>query len=475
METKQPVASAHPSTVSPRILIIIVTWNKQQYVLDLLQSLTQIQVKADLDIVVVDNASEDDTVRLLKQQHPDVHLICNSENIGGTGGFNTGLDYAFSQPEDKYQYLWLLDNDVVVHQHALQALLNVLQQNDDIAVAGSTMMQLDYPWRINEMGAFIDKAGGLLVLNRHHQEINAWKGQDVNTLLTTDPDLSKSLMHCQAMMDVDYVAAASLLIRAPVAKQIGLWRDYFIHFDDVEWCLRIRDAGHRVVVSAQSLIWHLSAAAKVPTWLLYYDNRNLLSLLSHHGADAGMMKNAKKRVLLKSLYYALLGKPDLSRLHKQAVDDFEQNNFGKKDMQLTTVYQPISYLQTVLKDPLIKRVLISYSVDLQASNSQSLLIQAQLQRPDLQIQFLTHPAGRAENQIPQAQFIFLPANRFKRLRLYWSLKNQYDMVVQSDYQPVLGVSWIARKILFINNEGVCLSDKPKTSNVWTAFKWWLRA
>lgn len=475
METKQPVASTHPSTLVPRILIIIVTWNKQQYVLDLLQSLSHIQVKADLDIVVIDNASEDNTVKLLKQQHPNVHLICNSENVGGTGGFNTGLAYAFDQPEDKYQYLWLLDNDVVVHQQALQALLTTLQQNDDIAVAGSTMMQLDYPWRINEMGAFIDKAGGLLVLNRHHEEINTWKGQDVDTLLKTDPDLSKALLHCQPTMDVDYVAAASLLIRAEVAKDIGLWRDYFIHFDDVEWCLRIREAGHRVVVSAKSLIWHLSAAAKVPTWLLYYDNRNLLSLLSHHGADDALMKRAKKRVLLKALYYALLGKPDLSQLHKEAVDDFNNDNFGKKDIQLSTVYQPVKQLKTILKDETIKRVLIAYSVNLQASNIQGLLIQAQLKRPDLAIQFLTHPAGHAENQIPQARFIFLPRNRLKRLRLYWSLKNQYDMVVQSDYQPILGLSWIAKKILFINNEGVCLSDKPKFTTVWTALKWWLQS
>ena len=57
--------------------------------------------------------------------------------------------------------------------------------------------------------------------------------------------------------DVDYVAAGSLLIRADVAKQAGIWRDYFIHFDDVEWCLRIGKMGHRVLASAKSLIWHL--------------------------------------------------------------------------------------------------------------------------------------------------------------------------------------------------------------------------
>ncbi len=468
METKQPVASAHPSTLA-RILIIIVTWNKQHHVLALLASLRQIQADAHTTTVVVDNASQDDTVALIKAQYPAVHLLCNRENLGGTGGFNTGLQWAFDHA-GQYDYCWLLDNDVVVHQNALQALLNILQQNHDIAVAGSTMMQLDYPWRINEMGAFVDKEGGLLVLNRHLEKIPAWQGQSVDALLTTDADLSQKLLYCQPVMDVDYVAAASLLIRADVAQKIGLWRDYFIHFDDVEWCLRIRDAGHRVVVSAKSLIWHLSAAAKVPTGVLYYDNRNLLSLLSHHSNPA-LVKNAQRRVLLKALYYALLGKPDLSHAHKMAIDDFRANRLGKKDLRLTTIYQPIQQLKQILADESIKTVLFSFAVNLQAANMQTALVQAMLQRPDLQVKFLTDAQGQSKRHIPQAQFVLLPANRLKRLWFYWQHRNRYDMVVQWDYQPLLPLSWLGRHVLFVNNEGCCLADKPKVADVWRALRW----
>ena len=129
-----------------KILIIIVTWNKQDYVINLLNSLKHIQYPLEnLDILVVDNASNDDTVKLIRQKFPTVKLICNSENLGGTGGFNTGLAWAFEQAEDTYEYLWLLDNDVVVHENALQELLNTLDQNPDAAIADSTMMQLDYP------------------------------------------------------------------------------------------------------------------------------------------------------------------------------------------------------------------------------------------------------------------------------------------------------------------------------------------
>ncbi len=109
---------------------------------------------------------------MLKKDFPNVQVIENSENLGGTGGFNTGLQYAFDQPDGKYDYLWLLDNDVQVHYNALSELISLLESEQDVAIAGSTMMQLTSPWRINEMGAFVDLGRGTLLLNRHRQKVS---------------------------------------------------------------------------------------------------------------------------------------------------------------------------------------------------------------------------------------------------------------------------------------------------------------
>ena len=244
----------------PSILVIIVTWNKKEYVIDLLNSLLNLKYpKEQMDIVVVDNASNDGTVEALKEQFENIHIIANEENLGGCGGFNTGLSFAFEQPESKYEYLWLLDNDVLVHKDTLSELIVILQENEDVAVAGSTMMQLTYPWRINEMGAFVDRGRGTLLLNRHKKNVPALRGKSLRDLMSSEIDLSQSLEHCRPWMDVEYVAAASLLIRSSVARSAGVWDDYFIHFDDVEWCLRIAGMGHRIAVSARSLVWHLPA------------------------------------------------------------------------------------------------------------------------------------------------------------------------------------------------------------------------
>jgi GT2 family glycosyltransferase len=462
-------------TTAPSVLIIIVTWNKKQYVLELLASLETLDYPSDaLDILVVDNASTDGTAQAIADTYSEVNLICNPENIGGTGGFNTGLKWAFEQPKDRYQYLWLLDNDVLVHYRALTELVDLLEAKPNIAVAGSTMMQLDYPWRINEMGAFIDREFklGQLILHRHLETIGAWQGRSAQELLTVNSDLSKHLMHCPPYMDVEYVAAASLLVRADVANAAGLWRDYFIHFDDVEWCLRIGEMGYRVVVSAKSLIWHLSAAAKVPTWVLYYDNRNVLDLLQNHQADARTLQRLRRYIFKKAVYYHLIGKADLAQLHYEAVADFEAGRFGKKDIQLACHYQPNQALLEVLLQPTIQKILVSWTVNLYATRLQEVLVQAKLSRPELTIEFLTLPGGVPVFQMPRAQFIFMPKG-FSRWKTYLKWRDRYDLVIQSDYQPSIGLSWLKAKLIFVNDDGFCQRQPPRFGDllkaVWKFF------
>lgn len=461
---------------TPSILVIIVTWNKKDYVLDLLNSLRNLDYPSTaIDTVVVDNASNDGTAEAIRTQFPQVNLICNPENIGGTGGFNTGLKWAFEQPEGKYKYLWLLDNDVLVHRAALSELVHLLETKPDVAVAGSTMMQLDYPWRINEMGAYVKLHSGELVLNRHLENIAAWQGKDVYELLKSDADLSKQLLHCQPFLDVDYVAAASLLIRADVAKQAGIWRDYFIHFDDVEWCLRIGKMGHRVLASAKSLIWHLSAAAKVPTWVLYYDNRNILDMMRTHNAGEAALKRTERYIRLKAVYYHLLGKTDLAGLLQQGLEDYQAGKFGKKDIKLTHNYQPNHNFHKVLANPNFKRIFVSYSVNLQATGVQEAFIQAMLKRPELEITFMAQPAGAEIYQLPRARFLRISSNRVKRWWHYWKLRGRFDAVIQSDYAPVIGLSWLDAAIVFINDEGFCERPAPQWSAVWQAGMRWVKS
>ena len=438
----------------PRVLAIIVTWNKKKFVLDLLKSLDALDYPPNtIDVLVVDNASGDGTAEAIASRFADVRIIRNEKNLGGSGGFNTGLSWAFQQSNNHYKYLWLLDNDVLVHRKALSELITILEKKEDVAVAGSTMIQMDFPWRINEMGGFVDRGSGALVLNRHGEEVPGWRGRPLNELLAGECDLTNRLMDCRPYMDTDYVAAASLLVRADVAKEAGLWKDFFIHFDDVEWCLRIGRMGWRVVTSARSIIWHLSAVAKVPTWVLYYDNRNVLYMLKEHGADSAAIRRIMRRILIKSVYYSIIGKPDLGRLHVESVQDFLAGRKGKKDTSSILQYRDNRDAEEIFLDPSIQRILIPWSVNLQATGLQEPLVQAAKKRTDLEVHFLISDDREQTYMVPLQKSVILPGMKPMRWYSYWRYSRQYDLLLQSDYMPLICLSFTGKEIMFVNDEG----------------------
>jgi len=463
-------------SASPTVLVIIVTWNKKSYVVDLLQSLQRLTYPVQqLDVLVVDNASSDGTSEALKRDFPGIHIIENSENLGGTGGFNTGLRYAFAQPEGKYDYLWLLDNDVQVHRNALAELVALLESEQDAAVAGSTMMQLTTPWRINEMGAFVDLHRGRLLLNRHREDVPGLEGKTLEELHNMDIDLSGYLEDCRPSMDVEYIAAASLLIRSRVAREAGVWDDYFIHYDDVDWCLRIARMGHRILASARSLIWHLPAEYKVPTWILYYDNRNVQYLLEKHAPEN--VPGLRRWIRKKSLYYVLLGKNDLARLHLEALEDYRRRKTGWKDIVLDSCYFPAAHVEELLHSDGIRRVLISWTVDLEKSGLHDIVATAMKKRSDLRVDCLVPPpfVEDGRKSLPDGTgSVQVPAGKGRRWYNYVKLYNHYDLVLQSDYQPILPLNLAAEKILYVNYEGVNLRNRKTIKNVVKLF-WIIRA
>ena len=114
----------------PKILAIVVNWNKRAALETMLGSL-RASTALEFDTVVVDNASTDDSVAMVREKFPWTEIIENPENLGGTGGFNRGMRYGLNHPK-QYDFLWLLDNDVLVHPGALEGLLAAMKQKNPV-------------------------------------------------------------------------------------------------------------------------------------------------------------------------------------------------------------------------------------------------------------------------------------------------------------------------------------------------------
>ena len=239
--------------MNPKVCMIVCNWNKKEDVIRCVRSLLRSSWR-DYCVVVVDNHSSDGSAGALRDLFPDVEVIENPDNLGGAGGFNVGLSYALQN--DSFTHAWLLDNDVVVDENALASLLKTMGADERIAVAGSLILKMETPEIVQELGAFVDMKHFALALNKR--------------------DVPLDEVDVAGPVTVDYVPACSLLVRLDRVREIGLLQeDFFLYFDDVDWCYRFRKKDYRVVADPASKVWHRSGArTRKNNMHAYYDRRN---------------------------------------------------------------------------------------------------------------------------------------------------------------------------------------------------------
>jgi hypothetical protein len=146
---------------------------------------------------------------------------------------------------------------------------------------------------------------------------------------------------------------------------------------------------------------------------------------------------------------------------------------GKKEIALDSVYKGTDAILDILLDKKLRTVLMPWTVNLQAGNLQHLFIKALQARSDLQIDFIADPANGSIAQLrelPKSRTLFVPKSRIKRLWAYFKMRNRYDMVIQSDYQAIIPLSWVAKDILFINYEGISVRKRANLADIYGLMK-----
>ncbi len=301
----------------PRVAIIILNWNKKNELLALLSVLKEIDYKF-FDIVVVDNGSTDGSAEVVKKEYPHVNLIRNNENLGGTGGFNTGLRYACAS--NKYKYAWLLDNDVVVKHDTLSRLIEVMEKDEAVGLAGSRIMN-------KKDREFLVEMGGLL------------KRESIGVT----PVLERPERHTGVLVfDVDYVAICSAVVRLSALGKVGLMDErFFIFWDDIDWGISFKKHGYKVVCVYTSVVYHDSFLEKDrgDHTNFYYGIRNPLLVYAKHFDLTKILRILIKCIPIKCMqlwYYFFTGKRFRAYLIFRAIKDFCFNQWGRCDARAVT-------------------------------------------------------------------------------------------------------------------------------------------
>ncbi|WP_186757026.1 glycosyltransferase family 2 protein [Echinicola salinicaeni] len=219
--------------LSNSIAIILLNWNGYAYTRQCLYSLQRVK-NQDFQVILVDNASTDGSVDKLKEEFDFPKFICNSENLGFTGGNNVGINYAL---EGGYAYIMLLNNDTEVDPDFLDPLLNIMEANVTIGAVQPLMYYLHDQSHIWNAGAVW----------------NPWTGSSITN--TSKPKGEESYK-------TDWITGCCMLIRSNVIREVGkLNEHYFAYYEDVDWSLRMEKAGYEMWVVPKSVIYHEAGAS----------------------------------------------------------------------------------------------------------------------------------------------------------------------------------------------------------------------
>lgn len=240
--------------------IIIVNWNTRDLLAQCLDSIYAYAPQCTFEVWVVDNASTDGSVELLRAQYPQVHLIVNAENVGFARANNQAIRASSGQ------YMLLLNSDAMVTPNAVQTLVEFMYGHSDAAIAAPRLLNPD-----------------------HTLQPSFTRFPSVFDEITLPLDLKfrRFLWDIGTPVQVDCVGGACLLIRRPDLLQIGLLNEqYFMYSEEVDLCWRIRQLNRNVYFVPQAQVIHMGGGstqqAKAEMVLELYKSR-IRFYLTHYG------------------------------------------------------------------------------------------------------------------------------------------------------------------------------------------------
>lgn len=217
--------SAAGST-TPLVYVVVLNTNAWPDTQACLESLARLDY-ANYRVVVVDNGSRDGSEELIRRHFPDVTVLQTGGNVGFSRGNNAGIRHALAEGAG---FVWILNNDTVVEEEALTALVEEAASDDANGIVGSALYFDDDRARIQAWG------GGTF---------SPYRGI---TTCSMSPTPAAAL---------DFITGASLFVSRRVLEDVGLFDErFFLYMEDTDLCYRARRRGWKLAVAEKSVVYH---------------------------------------------------------------------------------------------------------------------------------------------------------------------------------------------------------------------------
>jgi len=214
-----------------KLLIALVNYETTDLLVKCLDSIREQEIRAEYRIMVVDNHSQDGAVERLQKEYPEVTVIANTRNNGYAIAVNQAIRVANSD------YILLLNPDIVVKPGAIDKLVKLMDDMSDVGIAGGKLFNPD--------GTLQYSCRTFFTL-----PVILFRRTILGKLFPNSSVLTRHLMSDwdhNSVRDVDWVLGGCMMIRRKALKDVGLMDErFFLYFEDVDWCYRMKKGGWRV-------------------------------------------------------------------------------------------------------------------------------------------------------------------------------------------------------------------------------------
>jgi len=222
--------------------IIIVSWNVKDLLRKCLCSIFNDQNGLTIEVFVIDNNSKDKTVAMIKKEFPQVYLIVNKENRGFAKANNQGIRQA------QGDYILLLNPDTEILEDALTKMVELMKEKKEVGVGGCKILYPDTTIQLS-----VRRFPSLYAMIIISFKLHNFFPELVDEYFALDFDYYLE-------QEVDQVMGAFFMIRREVIDKVGLLdENYFMWFEEVDYCKMVKAAGYQIKYFPQAAIIHCGA------------------------------------------------------------------------------------------------------------------------------------------------------------------------------------------------------------------------
>lgn len=315
---------------TPKVAVVILNWNGKAYLEQFLPSVLASSYP-NLEIVVGDNASTDDSVAFVKSSNPTIRIIENDQNYGFAEGYNRVL------AQVEADYFVLLNSDVEVAANWISPVIEMMEQNEQIAAAQPKILS----YRDKSSFEYAGAAGGFI----DYMGYPFCRGRIFDTLEQDQGQYDQP-------SEIFWASGAALFIKSAAWKAVGGFDgDFFTHMEEIDLCWRLKNKGYEVWYCPDAKVYHvgggtLNAESPFKTFLNF--RNNLLMIHKNHSKWTAFFKIIVRFFMdfLSLLKFIAEGKFQNARAISRAHVDFlrkAKSNAAKRSLSreeaLSGVYQ----------------------------------------------------------------------------------------------------------------------------------------